>query len=72
VSCVLLQKVEMEIESGLRLMGKLFDADRCALMCHTSRGEQMGIHDSWISCRLDPRLDIFPPKTKSRLLHWIK
>ena len=62
------QKVEMEIESGLKLLCEFLDADRCALMCHTPQGEPMGFHYSWISKRLDPELDIFPSKTDSHLL----
>jgi transcriptional regulator with GAF, ATPase, and Fis domain len=62
------QKVEMEIESGLKLICRSLDADRCALMCHTSQGEQMEFHYSWISDRLDPEIDIFPSEINPKLL----
>ncbi|MEW6663876.1 MAG: sigma 54-interacting transcriptional regulator [Thermodesulfobacteriota bacterium] len=62
------EKVSNEIETGLRLIGEFLDADRCALMRHTARGEQMGVHFSWISGRVDPRQDIFPSRPQKQLL----
>ncbi|RJR48835.1 MAG: AAA family ATPase [Desulfobacteraceae bacterium] len=62
------EKIGTEIEAGLRRIGEFLDADRCALMRHTAEGEQMGVHYSWISERLDPGQDIFPSRTAKQLL----
>jgi formate hydrogenlyase transcriptional activator len=62
------EKVSAEIENGLRLIGEFLDADRCCLMRHTAEGEQLGVHYSWISEKLDLKQDIFPSRTQKQLL----